>query len=106
MSNSRYLNLLFVVVSLASATTSSAGTLIDVAFTGASLTSKTGFAAAGVTTNDFWNSYELDSGDLPDLEFVDGSLSGAGLTVANLVAAYANGASDPMYGNYLFCASY
>ena len=36
-------------------------TLIDVAFTSASVTGKTGFAATGVTTNDFWNTYVMNS---------------------------------------------
>jgi hypothetical protein len=105
MRNLRCLNLFFAVVPLAAAMTSSAGTLIDVAFTDASVTSKTGFAATGVTTNDFWNTYVLDSGALPNLKFVDGTGSGAGLTVANAGAANTNGASDPMYGSYLYPVS-
>jgi hypothetical protein len=67
---------------VAGAMPSSAGTLIDVDFTSASVTSKTGFAATGLTTNDFWNTYTLFSEALPNLKFVDGTSSDAGLTVS------------------------
>jgi hypothetical protein len=79
-----------------------ASRLIDVAFTYATVTSKTGFAATGVTTNDFWNTYNPNSGTLPILAFVDGTAAGAGMTVADVGGAYGNGASDPMYGIYLY----
>ncbi|MGA2177126.1 MAG: immunoglobulin domain-containing protein [Verrucomicrobiota bacterium] len=90
--------------------TSSAGTLIDVAFTSASVTSKTGFAATGMTTNDFWNtctvggvnSLNPGSGASPSLKLVNDTASGAGLTVANVGGVYGNGASDPMYATYLY----
>src|ERR1017187_9759623 len=109
---SRGFALIFVAVFLAGALPSRAGTLIDVAFTGAAVTTKTGFAATGVTTNDFWNTYgtNLDknyettfglmtAGVLSQLKFVDGTTSGAGLTFTNEVVGpvgtYINGASDP-----------
>ena len=81
--------------------------IIDVAFTSASVTGKTGLAATGLTSNDFWNTYVTNSGVLADLEYVDGAPSGAGMTVQMLnwdydTGAYSNGASDPMYGIYLF----
>jgi len=100
MRNSRCL--FFAAVFLAGTLTASAGTLIDVAFTGDPVTSKTGFAATGVAANDFWNTCNPDSGSLPNVEFVDGTASGAGLTLANVAGANVNGASDPMYGVYLF----
>jgi hypothetical protein len=87
----------FLVGTLAS----SAATLIDVAFTDHT-TGKVGFAATGVTAADFWNTYLENSGALPNLEFVDGTVSGAGLTVANAGGGNGNGASDPMYGGYLY----
>jgi hypothetical protein len=102
MRHLRCFNLHFAVVFLASAMTSSAGTLIDVAFTSALVTSKTGFAATGVTTNDFWNTYNLSTGNLTNLKFVDGTPSGTSLTVLNANYATGNGASDPMYGVYLY----
>jgi hypothetical protein len=86
-----------------------AARLIDVAFTTSSVTSKTGFAATGLRASDFWNtctfiytSLDQGYGALPSLKFVDGSVTGAGLTVANAAGDYGNGASDPMYSTYLF----
>jgi hypothetical protein len=105
MRKSRAINLILAVVLLAGAITARAGTLIDVAFTGASVTSKTGFAATGVSSNDFWNTYVIYSEALPTLEFVDGTGSEAGLFVANASEAGTNGASDPMFGNYLYASA-
>ena len=87
-------------------------TVIDVAVTRGSVTTKTGFAASGLTTTDFWNTCAAatinaggqGSGGVSNLKFVDGTASGAGLTVANAHGAYGNGASDPMYGSYLYSA--
>jgi hypothetical protein len=76
--------------------------VIDVDFTGVSVTSEIGIAATGVTTSDFWNTYNLSSGTLTNLKFMDGTASGAGLTVANVQSEYGNGAPDPMYGSYLY----
>jgi hypothetical protein len=86
-----------------------AAKLIDVAFTSASATSETGYAATGLTANDFWNtctampasSYQW-SGALPNLKFVDGTASGAGLTIPYVEGAYGDAASDPMLASYLF----
>ena len=71
-------------------------------FTDVSVTTKTGFAAIGVTTNDFWNTCGMKSESLPYLQFVDGTPSEAGLTFSGTPYAYANGSSDPMYGIYLY----
>jgi len=86
-----------------------AARLIDVAFTTSSVTSKTGFAATGLRASDFWNtctftytSLNQGYGALPSLKFMDDSVTGAGLTVANVAGDYGNGASDPMYSTYLF----
>jgi hypothetical protein len=76
--------------------------MIDVAFTGGSVTAKTGFAATGVATNDFWNTYVMNSGALANLKVVDGTLSATGLTAGYFDGSYDNGASDPMYGGYIF----
>jgi hypothetical protein len=77
--------------------------LIDVAF-GGSLTTKTGFAANGQTTNDFWNSYIIRSGSLSNLQFADGTPSGVGLTVAGDNGAGRNPVPDPMYANFIYDA--
>jgi hypothetical protein len=113
MRNLKRLNLVFAVVLLAAAMTSSAGTLIDVDFTTASVTSKTGFAATGVTANDFWNTCTAtttftpigfgSAGVVPNLKFVNGTASGAGLAVdysGQWFSVHNNGASDPMYATY------
>jgi Cohesin domain/Bacterial Ig domain len=82
--------------------------LIDVAFT-SQLTPKVGFAATGITSNDFWNTYAQDpngvfqvSGVVNNLTFVDGNASGVGLAVTNAGGGNGNGDSDPMYGTYLY----
>ncbi len=85
------------------------GSLIDVAFGSGSATAKVGFAATGQTTNDFWNFYSRDGtngwrtfGVLTNLEYVDGTTSGAALTITNAPGAWGNGSSDPMYNSYLY----
>jgi len=103
MRNSRIPNLVFVMVFVASAIASSAGTLIDVAFTGTGTTAKTGFAAVGVNNDDFWNACQEA---VSNLLFVDGvTPSGAQVTITNGANQYGNGASDPMYGIYLYAYS-
>jgi hypothetical protein len=79
-------------------------TLIDVAFTYQTITSETGPAAAGIATNDFWNTYVLHAESLPNLKFVDGTPSAAGLTVTNDLNAYSDSAADLMMRYYLYNA--
>ena len=89
--------------------------LIDVQFcslsNGAGLgVRKTGMAAVGQSTTDFWNAYSRDGsgggflafGALSNLRATDGTLTAAGLTVANAPGAWSNGMADPMYGTYLY----
>jgi hypothetical protein len=76
--------------------------LIDVAFTGGPVTAKSGFAATGLTTNDFWSSFTNLGGALPNVKFVDGTASGAGITVSGANGVYGNGQPDPMYSTYLY----
>jgi hypothetical protein len=78
---------------------------IDVAFTGAPVTSKTGFAATGTASNDFWNTYDVHLPALTNLQFADGTASGAGLSEANISLVYDNGSPDPMYGVYVYSSS-
>jgi hypothetical protein len=87
-----------------------AGTLIDVDFgAGSGPSSKSGFAATGLTAADFWNFYTRDdgsggwrtSGNIA-LNYSDNSSSGAGLTVNNAPGAWANGSSDSMYNDFIF----
>jgi hypothetical protein len=77
-------------------------TLIDVAFTDAAITPKTGFAATGMTAADYWNTCSFPALSLSNLRFVDGTYSGAGLTVSNVSGAYTDGAPDPMYASYYY----
>jgi hypothetical protein len=109
MHNFKPIRPIFAAPFLVSTVASGAQTLIDVAFTGGSflgglVTAKTGFAATGQTGNDFWNTYVNYSGVLSNLAFVNGTAPGANLTVANTDGSYGNGASDPMYGIYVYNA--
>jgi hypothetical protein len=89
----------------------SAPWLVNVDF-GAGLngSDKTGFAAIGQTTNDFWNYYTRDDGAgawrtfgvLSDLKTADGSVTAAGLTVANAPGAWGNSSPDAMYDDYIY----
>jgi Concanavalin A-like lectin/glucanases superfamily len=71
---------------------------------------KTGLAATGHTTNDFWNEYSRDNGSggwltfgvLTNLKTVESVPTGAGLTVANAPGCWANGSSDPMYNTFIY----
>ena len=59
-----------------------------------------GLAATGQSTNDYWNPYLAPYSYLsgvPALKYADGTVSGAGLTVANGPGHWGNGAADPMY---------
>ena len=72
---------------------------------------KTGFAAVGETSGDYWNFYSRDNtsafdwkvnGSLANLKLANGTVTSIGLTVNNLPGAWANGSSDPMYNSYLY----
>ncbi|HEV7927213.1 MAG TPA: immunoglobulin domain-containing protein [Verrucomicrobiae bacterium] len=99
---------LFAAVFLSGAMKLSAGTLIDVAFTTNSVTGKTGFAAVGVTTNDYWNTCTVNGsaiGTASNLKFVNQTASGASVQAVFSIPGWGsdtNGSSDPMYGSYLY----
>lgn len=85
--------------------------LVDVDFGfGLGGSGKTGLAAIGQTTNDFWNFYTRDDaaggwrtiGALSNLKRVDATPTATGLIVANAPGAWGNGSSDPMYYSYLY----
>src|SRR5207253_10650689 len=92
----------------------SAAFLIDVNFyahLSSSLdTVKTGLAAIGHSSDDFWNHYSRDNpqggwlslGSLSGLKTVEGNETEAGLVVANAPGAWGNGSSDAMYRTYLY----
>jgi hypothetical protein len=71
---------------------------------------KVGLAATGQSTNDFWNFYSRDDGKgnwlvngaLPNLKYVNGSVSAAGLLVSNAPGCWGNGSPDAMYNTYVY----
>jgi hypothetical protein len=86
------------------------GKLIDLAFGAGTSTTKTGLAATGQSSSDFWNFYTRDDGhggylnfgSVSNLKFVDGTSSGSGMTIANAPGAWGDGSSDPMFNSYLY----
>ncbi len=91
-----------------------AQTLVNVDFGAGARSGKTGFAATGQTTNDFWNLYRhyepryapgmpfVTNGILRDLKQADGSPTPLSLTVSNAPGVWGNATGDPMYDGYLF----
>ncbi len=85
-------------------------TLLNVDFGAGTNTTKIGFAAAGSTTNDFWNFYTRDDGvggwrtlgSVVNLKNADSSVTAAGLTVNNAPGAWGSSSTDPMYAGYIY----
>ncbi len=85
-------------------------TLLNVDFDGGDVPQKTGFAAAGISTNDFWNYYTRNdgnggwrtSGSLTNLKNADGSVTAAGLTVNNAPGSWGSASTDFMYAGYIY----
>ena len=77
------------------ARTASAQTLINVDFGVGTRSAKTGFAATGLATNDFWNLYRhydpkfapgmklVNDGRLEGLKLADGTVTAVSLSVSN-----------------------
>ena len=68
-------------------------------------TNKVGFAATGLTTNDYWNvciSYEQTYVTLANLHWADTSSSGVNLTVLNAPGAWYNTTGDGMYDSFIY----
>src|ERR1035437_5420494 len=71
---------------------------------------KTGFAAIGQATNDFWNFYDRDvypspydwrtSGALVNLQLANGTLRSVGVSVSDASGAWNDESSDSMYKTY------
>jgi alpha-tubulin suppressor-like RCC1 family protein len=89
--------------------------LLDVDFGGGGgrgYSLKTGFAAVGLATNDFWNFYDRDisnspgvwrySGTLTNLESANGGTTTVGLSVSDAPGAWGDASSDPMYATYIY----
>ena len=89
--------------------------LLDVDFGGGGgrgYSLKTGLAAVGLATNDFWNFYDRDisnapgvwrfSGYLTNLEAANGGATTVGVSVSDAPGAWGDASSDPMYANYIY----
>jgi hypothetical protein len=89
-------------------------TLVNVDFGAGGVSGKTGFAATGQRTNDFWNRYRhyepkftpgaphVADGRLEGLKLADGSRLEAALTVTNAPGVWGNATGDPMFDSYIF----
>jgi hypothetical protein len=78
--------------------------LLNVDFGSHSISAKTGYAAIGNSSVDFWNGYaqtNLSSGSLINLLTAEGTVSPIGMLVTNLPVAGTNGSSDAMYNDSL-----
>jgi hypothetical protein len=72
---------------------------------GAADTDKVGFAAVGLTENDFWNGYRFPwvaSAAVSNLKWSDGASSTVGVTVDNAPGQWGNPVSDGMYQGYIY----
>lgn len=105
---------LIAIVAVLGAGESHAQTLINVDFGVGSKSAKTGFAATGQTTNDFWNLFRYYDPrytpglplvyfrEMNDLKLADGSQSGVTISVTNAPGVWGNATGDAMYDTYLF----
>jgi len=92
----------------------SAQTLLNVDFGVGSRSLKTGFAATGQSTNDFWNLYRhydpkflpgailVPDGLLKDLKMADGTETRVSVAVNNAPGVWGNSTGDAMYDGYIF----
>src|SRR5262245_40824676 len=92
----------------------SAQSLINIDFGSGAASSKTGMAATGIGTNDFWNLYRhydpkftpgtalIANGRMEKLKHADRSESPVSITVSNAPGLWGNATGDPMYDSYIF----
>ncbi len=102
------LGLLFLALS------TPAQTLLNVDFGVGKASAKTGFAATGQATNDFWNHYHhyapkftpgmplVADGKLDNLKLADGSDSKVSIAVANAPGVWGNASGDAMFDTFIF----
>src|SRR5947207_13180918 len=87
--------------------------LLNVDFGGGTQTLKVGFAATGISANDYWNFYTRDNpdgswkvnGSLSNLKYAGGLTSDVGITVNNGDGAWGYASSDPMLASYIYSLS-
>ncbi len=89
-------------------------TLINIDFGVGVESAKTGFAATGMGTNDYWNLYRhyeprfapgmamVHDGKLEKLRFADRGESAVSVTVSNAPGVWGNSSGDAMYDSYVF----
>ncbi|MBX3745249.1 MAG: hypothetical protein KF833_08045 [Verrucomicrobiae bacterium] len=105
--------LCLLVLSALVSTPAGAQTLINLDFGVGSKSAKSGFAASGQRTNDFWNLYRhydpryipgqplVHDGRLDSILHADGSPSPVSVRVTNAPGVWGNNAGDPMWDTYL-----
>jgi len=105
---------LIALVCLGVASGAAAQSLLNTDFGVGSASRKTGFAATGESTNDFWNLYRhydpkyvpgsplVANGVMSGLKFADGSASAVSVAVTNAPGVWGNATGDPMYDGYIF----
>ncbi|HVY71754.1 MAG TPA: hypothetical protein VHH73_17615 [Verrucomicrobiae bacterium] len=93
-----------------------AQTLLNIDF-GGSPGAKTGFAATGQSSNDFWNAYThyrprfspgmtpVGDGRMEGLKLGDGGESGVAITVTNAPGVWGNSTGDAMFDSYMFASN-
>src|SRR5437868_6428089 len=91
-----------------------AQSLLNIDFGVGSESRKSGLAATGQATNDFWNLYRhydpkfipgatlVPNGELKDLKFADGSHTKISVTVSNAPGVWGNSSGDAMFDTYIF----
>jgi hypothetical protein len=91
-----------------------AQTLLNIDFGVGPASTKTGFAATGQSTNDYWNLYRhydpkfvpgtplVSNGVLGGLKLADGTPTQVRLSVTNAPGVWGNASGDPMYDTYIF----
>jgi type II secretory pathway pseudopilin PulG len=103
-----------LMLCVALTTPASGQSLINIDFGVGKASAKTGFAATGQATNDFWNLYQhyapkflpgmplVTDGRLDNLKFADGSNSRVSIAVTNAPGVWGNASGDPMFDTFVF----
>ncbi len=92
----------------------SAQTLLNIDFGVGTHSAKSGFAATGQATNDFWNLYRhyepkflpgmklVNNGELKNLKLSDGTDTKISIALTNAPGVWGNASGDAMFDTYLF----
>lgn len=105
---------LLVLLGLAGCFSLAAQTLLNLDFGGVAVSARSGPAALGQGTNDFWNAYshyrprflpgmpEQPDGRLEDLRLTDGTPSAVAVAVTNAPGVWGNASGDFMLDSFIF----